>query len=95
MAAPAPGMTERRQRRSGSRLLLGAALLAGILGAMCAGARAADFLLGLLGVTERWVRLAVRMIVIAGALPAGFYFVERVFLEWSSRRSTSSGTPGP
>jgi hypothetical protein len=88
-------MTDRRRKRPGSRLLLGAALLAGALGAMYAGAAAAELLLNLFGVTQKGWRLAVKAIAAAGALPAGFYAIERAFLAWSSRRSTSSRTPGP
>ena len=83
-------MTERRQRRSGSRLLLAVALLAGTLASMYAGARLADFLLDLLGVASTPVRLGAKVLAAAAALPAGYYLVERFFLERSTRKLPES-----
>ena len=86
-------MTESRRKRPGSRLLLGIALVFGTLGAVYAGALLADFALDLLGVASPPVRLGVKAIAMAAALPAGFYLVERAFL---ARNSTiSRKTPGP
>jgi hypothetical protein len=86
-------MTSDRRKRPGSRLLLGIALFAGTLASMCGGALLADFMLDLLGVAFPPVRLGVKVIAMAAALPAGFYLVERAFLARSS--ITSRKTPGP
>ncbi|MDD5762898.1 MAG: hypothetical protein PHP88_10390 [bacterium] len=86
-------MTSDRPIRPGSRLLLGVSLFAGILASMCGGALLADFALDLLGVASMPVRLGVKVIAMAVALPAGFYLVERAFLGRS--RPTSRRTPGP
>lgn len=85
-------MTDDRRIRPGARLLLGIALFAGILMAICGGALIADFALDLLGVASTPVRLVVKVIAMAGALPAGFYLVERAFLTRSC--TTSRKTPG-
>jgi len=77
-------MTGNRQKRSGSRLLLGVALFAGTLASMYGGALLADFVLDLLGVASPPFRLGVKVIAVAAALPAGFYLIERAFLERSS-----------
>jgi hypothetical protein len=82
-----------RRKRPGSRVLLGIALFAGILASMCGGALLADFALDLLGVASPPVRLGVKVIAMAAALPAGFYLVERAFLTRSS--TTTRKTPGP
>jgi len=74
-------------------VLLGIALFAGILMAMCGGALLADFALDLFGVASKPVRLGVKAIAMAAALPAGFYLVERAFLARSC--TTSRKTPGP
>jgi hypothetical protein len=50
-------------------------------------------MLDLLGVASPPVRLGVKVIAVAAALPAGFYLVERAFLARSS--PTSRKTPGP
>ena len=86
-------MTADRERRPGSRVLLGIALFAGTLMAMCGGALLADFALDLLGVASAPVRLGVKAIAMAAALPAGFYLVERAFL--ARRCTTSRKTPWP
>ena len=86
-------MTGNRRIRPGSRLLLGVALLAGTLASICGGALLADFALDLLGVASPPVRLGVKVIAVAVALPAGFYLVERAFLARSC--TTSRKTPGP
>ncbi len=64
---------------------------------MYAGVLTADFVSDLLGVASPTVRLGVKVIAMAAALPAGFYLVERAFLERSSarRRTTSRKTPSP
>jgi hypothetical protein len=86
-------MTEGGRKRPGSRLLLGIALLAGTLAAICGGALLADLALDLLGVASPAVRIAVKAIAMAAALPAGFYLVERAFL--ARLPPTSRKTPGP
>jgi hypothetical protein len=86
-------MPEGRGKRPGSRVLLGIALFAGTLMSICGGALLADFALDLLGVASPPVRLVVKVIAMAAALPAGFYLVERAFLVRSS--ATSRKTPGP
>ena len=53
---------------------------------MYAGARIAEFLLDLLGVASTPVRLGAKVLAVAAALPAGFYLVERFFLERSARK---------
>ena len=88
-------MTGDRRKRPGSRLLLGIALFAGTLLSMFGGALVAEFALDLLGVASPPVRLGVKVIAMAAALPAGFYLVERAFLARSSVTSTSRKTPGP
>ena len=85
-------MTDRQRKRPGSRLLLGIALFAGIFASMYGGALLADFALDLLGVASPAVRLGIKVIAMAAALPAGFYIVERAFL---ARTATSRKTPGP
>ena len=87
-------MTGDRRKRPGSRLLLGIALFAGTLLSMFGGALVAEFALDLLGVASPPVRLGVKVIAMAAALPAGFYLVERAFLARSSP-ATSRKTPGP
>ena len=84
-------MTAGPGKRPGSRLLLGIALFAGTLASICGGALFADFALDLLGVTAPTVRLGVKVISMAAALPAGFYLVERTFLVRS--RVNSRKTP--
>ncbi len=86
-------MTADRGGRPGSRVLLGIALFAGTLMSMCGGALLADFALDLLGVASPPVRLVVKVVAMAAALPAGFYLIERAFLARSS--TTSRKTPGP
>jgi hypothetical protein len=86
-------MTTDQGRRPGSRLLLGIALFAGTLASICGGALLADFALDLLGVGSPTVRLGVKVIAMAAALPAGFYLVERAFLARST--TTSRKTPVP
>ncbi|HAM33330.1 MAG TPA: hypothetical protein DDX05_03400 [Deltaproteobacteria bacterium] len=86
-------MTGNRQKRPGSRLLLGIALFAGTLASMYAGVLVADFVSDLVGVASPTVRLGVKAIAAAAALPGGFYLVERAFLERS--RATSRKTPSP
>lgn len=85
-------MTGQRKIRPGSRLLLGVALVFGTLGTVYAGALIADFALDLLGVASPAVRLGMKAIAMAAALPAGFYIVERAFL---ARSSAIRKTPGP
>lgn len=88
-------MTGQRKKRPGSRLLLGVALVFGTLGTVYAGALLADFALDLLGVASPAVRLGMKAIAMAAALPAGFYIVERAFLARSSSSTTFRKTPGP
>ena len=86
-------MASDRRKRPGSRVLLGFALVAGTLMSMFGGALLADFALDLLGVASPTVRLGVKVVTMAAALPAGFYLVERAFLARSC--TTSRKTPGP
>jgi len=72
--------------------MLGIALFAGTLMSMFGGALLADFALDLLGVASLPVRLGVKVIAIAAALPAGFYLIERAFLKRFS--ATFRKTPG-
>jgi hypothetical protein len=85
-------MTEKLRKHPGSPLLLGVALFVVTLAAMCGGALLADVALDLLGVASPAVRLGVKGIAMAAALPAGFYLVERAFLARSC--ATSRKTPG-
>ena len=90
---PVPGRHD-RARRPGSRLLLAAALAAGVIGAFFAGAMLADFLCDITGVASTAVRLGVKVACIAASLPAGFYLVERYFLSRSTRTpGKSTGMP--
>jgi len=86
-------MTPHRRKRPGSRLLLGISLFAGTLASISAGASLADFVLDLLGVSSPPVRLGVKTIAMAAAMPAGFYLVERAFL--ARYRATFRKTPRP
>jgi hypothetical protein len=86
-------MTVNRQKRPGSRVLLGIALAAGALMSMFGGALLADIALDLLGIASPTVRVGVKVIAMAAALPAGFYLVERAFLARSI--TTSRKRPGP
>ena len=86
-------MTADRGGRPGSRVLLGIALFAGTLMSICGGALLAEFALDLLGVASPTVRLGVKGVAMAAALPAGFYLVERAFL--GRFFTTSRKTPGP
>jgi hypothetical protein len=88
-----PGGREKK-RRSGSPLLLAAALAGGVIAAFIAGARISDFLCDVLGVTSTPVRLGLKVASIALALPAGFYLVERFFLHRANRGGASeTGSP--
>jgi len=84
-------MTGNRRTRPGSRLLLGVALLGGTLAAMFAGSVLSDALLDLFGARSPMVRLAGKVLAMACALPAGFYFVERWFIRRSSRGEEEGG----
>ena len=79
-------MTGRVRKRQGSRLALAVALVGGTLASMYAGVRIADFLLDLIGVASTPVRLGAKVLAVAAALPAGYYLVERFFLERSTRK---------
>jgi len=81
---PIPGRRD-GTRRTGSRILLAAALAGGVVAAIIAGAVISDFLCDVAGVTSTNVRLGVKVASVAVALPAGFYMVERYFLSRSSR----------
>ncbi|MGW8286170.1 MAG: hypothetical protein ACWGPR_10680 [Candidatus Deferrimicrobiaceae bacterium] len=81
---PIPGRRD-GTRRTGSRILLAAALAGGVVAAIIAGAVISDFLCDVAGVTSTDVRLVVKVASIAVSLPVGFYLVERYFLSRSSR----------
>ena len=73
-----------RQKRPGSRLLLGAALLGGIAAALIAGAFVPEIVAGFAGVASRTLRLVLKVVGVIVALPVAFYLVERFFLKRSS-----------
>ncbi len=77
-----PGPT----RRPGSRLLLVLALAGGALAAVYGGARLGDAVADAVGVASVPVRLGLKVLLMAAALPAAFYLVERTFLDWAGRR---------
>lgn len=76
----------RGRRRPGSRLLLAVALACGAAAAIAAGTWLFGLAADLLALRSVPVRLAIKAAGIAAALPAGFYAVERFFLERASRR---------
>ena len=76
-----------------SRLLLALALAAGAFAALCGGARLGDLIADALGVASIPVRLLLKVLLMAAALPAGFYLVERFFLERGTRRGKDQGRP--
>jgi len=78
-------MSRRIRKRPGSRLLLAAALLAGIVAALAVGAWVPEALSELFGVSSRTYRLALKVLGVIVALPVAFYLVERLFLKRSSR----------
>ncbi len=67
-------------------LPLALALACATLAALYAGARVGDLAADALGVAAVWARLVLKVLLMAAALPAAFYLVERVFLERSARR---------
>jgi len=74
-------------RRSGSRLLLAASLLLGVAISLYAAARLSDALADISGIDSLHLRLGLKVLCIAVALPAGFYLVERLFLNKTRGRS--------
>ncbi len=78
-------------KRPGSRLLLALALAAGAFAAMYGGARLGDLVADALGVASIPVRLLFKVLLMAAALPAGFYLVERFFLERATRGGKGRG----
>ncbi len=68
-------------KRRGSRLLLAAALLAGIFAAVSIGALIPELLAGYLGVASRTLRLLLKVVGVIVALPAAFYLVEHFFIK--------------
>ena len=78
-------------KRPGSRLLLALALACSAVAALYGGARVGDAIAGALGIASVPVRLLVKVLLMAAALPAGFYLVERFFLEKAARRSKEQG----
>lgn len=77
--------TPRPPRRPGSRALLAAALLGGILAALYLGASLPDLVLGALGIVSRTFRLVLKTLLVIAALPIAFYFVEKIFLTRSKK----------
>ncbi len=73
-------------KRPGSRVLLLVALAVGAAAALYGGARLGDAIADAFGVASVPVRLALKVLLMAAALPAAFYLVERTFLEWAGRR---------
>lgn len=82
---------EGRTRRPGSRLLLALALAGGALAALYGGARLADLIADAFGVASIPARLVLKVVLMAATLPAGFYLVERFFLERARRRGIDRG----
>ncbi len=83
---------EGRPKRPGSRLLLALALAGAAFAALYGGARLGDLVADALGVASVPVRLLLRVLFMAVALPAGFYLVERFFLERATRRQNRQGS---
>jgi len=75
-----------RTKRPGSRLLLALALAAVAFAALYGGARLGDLIADAFGIAAIPVRLVIKVMLMAAALPAGFYLVERFFLERATRR---------
>ena len=80
-----------RTKRPGSRLLLALALAGGALAALYGGALLADLMADAFGVASIPVRLVLKVVLMAATLPAGFYLVERFFLERARRRGNDRG----
>ncbi len=80
-----------RTKRPGSRLLLALALAGGALAALCGGARLGDLVADALGVASTRIRLGLKVLLIAAALPAAFYLVEKFFLERATRQEKDRG----
>jgi len=72
-------------KRRGSRLLLAAALLGGVAAALILGVSVPEIIANFAGVASRTLRLVLKVVGVIVALPIAFYFVERFFLERSSR----------
>jgi len=68
-----------RERGAGSRLLLAASLIFGTAASLYAGALLSDLLSELAGIGSGPLRLVLKVLFMAAALPAGFYLVERLF----------------
>lgn len=81
-----------RTKRPGSRLLLALALAGAAFAALYGGARAGDLVADALGVAAVPARLLLKVLLMAAALPAGFYLVERFFLERATRRKGRGGS---
>ncbi len=73
-------------KRPGSRLLLALALACAAFAALYGGARIGDLAADALGIAAVRARLVLKVLLMAAALPAAFYLVERFFLERSTRR---------
>lgn len=80
-----------RTKRPGSRLLLALSLGGGALAALYGGARLGDLIADALGIASIPVRLLLKVLLMAAALPAGFYLVERFFLDRATRRGKERG----
>ncbi len=80
-----------RTRRPGSRLLLALALAGGAVAALYGGARLGDALADALRISSTPVRLGIKVFLVAAALPAAFYLVERFFLSRATRRERDRG----
>lgn len=64
-------------------MLLAAALLGGIGGALILGVWIPEIVAGVAGIASRTLRLVLKVVGVIVALPIAFYFVERCFLERS------------
>lgn len=86
--------TQGRRKRRGSRLLLAASLLAGVVAALILGASVMEAAAGLAGIASGTVRLVLKVIGVALALPVAFYAIERFFLARSGGRGGSDNDGG-
>jgi high-affinity Fe2+/Pb2+ permease len=78
-------------RRPGSRSLLAVALVAGIVLALFLGVTVSRLLLDALGIESGILRIALMVLMVVLALPAGFYLVEKAFLARSEEPGDKPG----
>ena len=80
------GIASGTRKRDGSRVLLAAALLAGIVAALFLGVSVFGMITRAAGIESGVVRLVLEIAGVIVALPAAFYLVETLFLSHSRRR---------